>query len=763
MAASTPQIMLNSSHQIAANSPEGSLILIADDDRSTRMLLSQIMQQEGYQVIEAVNGEDCLTAYQRFQPEIILLDAMMPIIDGFNCCDRIRSLPNSASIPILLITALDDDESVDRAFAVGATDYITKPIHWAVLRQRVRQLLQNRHTALELEQRNEQERLIWTIAQRIRQSLNLNDILRTAVWEMRQLLQSDRVLIYRLQDNRMGQVIMESAAAGVASILGQSYPAATLSDEDFQAYSQGRIRTINHIESEVTFLPLTEHLQSLGVRSKIVVPILQDDGLWGLLIAHYSQAPHIWQAWEMNLLQQLSTHLAIAIRQSQFYQQVQQFNADLEAILEERTVELRQRTITLQRSLDFGDTLMRITERVRDSLDESQILQTAVQELVWALDAGCCNLALYDLEHQLSNVVQEYSASIPGYQGRILAMSSYPEIYQQLLQGQSFQFCSIEPSLDRGRVSMFACPIMNGDQPTGDLWLISPAERVLTELEIQLVQQVANQCAIAIRQARLYQTAQLQVIELERLNHLKDDFLSTVSHELRSPISNMRLAIQMLERFMGENREQCGYQGSTNGDCSKGFTYLKILRNECEREIGLINDLLDLQRLEAGYQRSTQELIQPSELITEIADLYQQRAQERQQQLVINLPPALPPITSDLLSLKRVISELLTNACKYSPPGGTITIAAQMQAHRLQISVSNSGVEIPDHELPRIFDKFYRIPSGDPWKQGGTGLGLALVQRLVNHLHGSIQVSSKAGQTCFTIDLIVEHQSTTSM
>ncbi|MGI0486636.1 response regulator [Pantanalinema rosaneae CENA516] len=758
MAAITLQIMVNRNPQSAANSLESCLILIADDDRSTRMLLSQIMQQEGYQVVEAVNGEDCLTAYQQFQPQIILLDAMMPVVDGFTCCERIRTLPNSESVPILLITALDDDESVDRAFAAGATDYITKPIHWAVLRQRVRRLLQTQQTAIELERRNEQERLIWRIAQRMRQSLNLNDILKTAVWEMRQLLHSDRVLIYRVQDDRMGRVIMESAAAGLTSILGQCYSSEMISDDDFQLYCQGQIRTINHIDSELSSPVLIQFLQRLGVRAKIVVPILQDDRLWGLLIAHYSETPRLWQIWELNLLQQLSTHLAIAIRQSQFYQQVQQFNADLETILEERMVELRQRTITLQRSLDFGATLMRITERVRDSLDERQILQTAVQEVVWALDAGCCNLALYDLEQHVSNVVQEYSASIPGYQGRVLEMSGYPEIYQQLQQGQSFQFCSISPSTERGQVAMFACPIMYGEQPTGDLWLINPADRVLTDLEIQLVQQVANQCAIAIRQARLYQTAQTQVLELERLNHLKDDFLSTVSHELRSPISNMRLAIQMLERFMGEGRDQRDRSGVNNADATKGFTYLKILRNECEREIGLINDLLDLQRLEAGYQRSNQDLIQPSELITEVAELYQQRAQERQQQLVITIPPDLPEIISDLSSLKRVLSELLTNACKYSPPGGTITIHAQMQFPHLQISVSNSGVEIPTQELARIFDKFYRIPSGDPWKQGGTGLGLALVQRLVNHLHGTIQVSSSAGQTCFRVDLDINCQ-----
>ena len=117
------------------------LILIVDDDRSMRTLLNLAMTEEGYDVIEAKNGEQGLGEYQLHKPDAILLDAVMPDMDGFTCCEKIRQLPGGEFIPILMITVLDDQNSIDQAFNCGATDYITKPIHWAVLSQRMGRLL----------------------------------------------------------------------------------------------------------------------------------------------------------------------------------------------------------------------------------------------------------------------------------------------------------------------------------------------------------------------------------------------------------------------------------------------------------------------------------------------------------------------------------------------------------------------------------------------------------------------------------------------
>ena len=125
----------------SSNKLDKPLILIVDDDRSMRTLLNLAMTEEGYDAVEAKNGEQCLGEYQLRKPDAILLDAVMPNMDGFTCCEKIRQLPGGELIPILMITVLDDQKSIEQAFNCGATDYITKPIHWAVLSQRMRRLL----------------------------------------------------------------------------------------------------------------------------------------------------------------------------------------------------------------------------------------------------------------------------------------------------------------------------------------------------------------------------------------------------------------------------------------------------------------------------------------------------------------------------------------------------------------------------------------------------------------------------------------------
>jgi len=132
------------------------IILVVDDDTVTRQMIGETMEKEGYKVVEATNGEQCLAVYQRIQPHIILLDAIMPVMDGFTCCIHLQALPRGERTPILMITGLDDKESVDQAFAVGAADYITKPIHWPVLLQRVKRLIQQAQLYQELEAVNQE-------------------------------------------------------------------------------------------------------------------------------------------------------------------------------------------------------------------------------------------------------------------------------------------------------------------------------------------------------------------------------------------------------------------------------------------------------------------------------------------------------------------------------------------------------------------------------------------------------------------------------
>jgi signal transduction histidine kinase len=230
----------------------------------------------------------------------------------------------------------------------------------------------------------------------------------------------------------------------------------------------------------------------------------------------------------------------------------------------------------------------------------------------------------------------------------------------------------------------------------------------------------------------------LQVQELQRLSQLKDDFLSTVSHELRAPMTNIKMLIEVLKLgYSEQNRD----------------TYLNHLERECNREIDLINDLLDLQRLEAGYQTFQPRPIDLREWVPMVVETFNERVEVQNQRLQIEVPDRCPHVFSDPHSLERILVELVNNACKYTPPEALIQVCLDCTATQVEIAVSNFGSEIPAAELPRIFEKFYRVPQGDRWKRGGTGLGLALVKKLVESINGTIEATSANNLTVFTVRL----------
>lgn len=438
----------------------------------------------------------------------------------------------------------------------------------------------------------------------------------------------------------------------------------------------------------------------------------------------------------INTLQDV-TELAVA----------QQRNAALTEKLEANQAELAN-------ALRLESTLKRITDRVRDSLDETNILQSAVEELVKTLNVKSANTALYDLEQETSTVRYEYSDGLPSIRGKVAQLEAYSEVYHPLLAGQYLQFCSIKPSPIRGHVSMFAAPIRDDGGVLGDLWLINDASAYLTEIDIRLVQQVTNQCAIAIRQARLYQESQSQVRELERVNNLKDDFLSTVSHELRTPVTSMRVALQLLGVTLNQEHDLDAELAKPQLQQGRIARYYRILKEECEREISLINDLLDLQRLDVGNHPMALQPVDLPNWLPNLVNGFKPRAKSRELNISVDVPNDLPEFVSDLASIERVLVELVNNACKYTPPQHSIHIGV-LPGHQDNIlfRVVNTGVEIAAAERELIFDKFYRVPSADPWKQGGTGLGLALAQKLVGHMQGTIEVESGNNQTAFIVDL----------
>ncbi|MGQ9836595.1 MAG: GAF domain-containing sensor histidine kinase [Cyanobacteriota bacterium] len=451
-------------------------------------------------------------------------------------------------------------------------------------------------------------------------------------------------------------------------------------------------------------------------------------------------------------------------------QPVEHLNAALEQPVQGQTAQLRQ-------ALNYEATLKHITDKVRDNLEEDQILQTAVRELATGLEVLGCDMSLYNLELGVKTIIYEYGAGLPAKLKSTINLDEQGGLYRRLLAGDPVLLCQLPSTQVRQLTEpllCLACPIFDraphnvechrlldlkslqshtqsadwvasGSCPKnlaifGDLWLFKPIDQEFSELEIQLVEQVASQCAVGLRRARLYKALQNQVAQLESLHQLKDEFLNTISHELRTSISNIKMSLYMIRKTQEEERRQ---------------RYLDILETECSRESKLINDLLDLQRLEAGVEQPLLEPLDLTDWIPAQLRAFEARIAYYQQTLELELDPALdstaPQLWSDRQHLSRILGELMNNACKYTAPGGTIRLRITVepdQSDQIRFEISNPA-EIPANQLPYLFNKFYRVPSGDPWKRGGTGLGLALVKKWVEQLGGKIDVTSQAGLTTF--------------
>ncbi|MBE9187197.1 GAF domain-containing sensor histidine kinase [Microcoleus sp. LEGE 07076] len=229
-------------------------------------------------------------------------------------------------------------------------------------------------------------------------------------------------------------------------------------------------------------------------------------------------------------------------------------------------------------------------------------------------------------------------------------------------------------------------------------------------------------------QEKLYLQSANQQEQLRKLKLMEDEFLSTMSHELRTPLTIMKLAILMLKQA-----EQ---------PLASRAKYLDILEQQCSKQTALVNDLLALKQFEPQQVPMSAIEIDFKRLIQDLAGDFEKKWADKELTLKLDLPKFVAGVETDPDSLKRVLLELLTNAGKYSASGSAVILEASETDGCIVLSVSNFGRGISAADLPHIFDKFRRGTGITDQAIAGTGLGLALVKCLVEHLNGTIDVSS---------------------
>jgi signal transduction histidine kinase len=247
-------------------------------------------------------------------------------------------------------------------------------------------------------------------------------------------------------------------------------------------------------------------------------------------------------------------------------------------------------------------------------------------------------------------------------------------------------------------------------------------------------------------QAKLYDITRKQIEKLRQMNQRADEFLSTLSHELRTPLTSMMLTIRMLrEAELTPDRRQ---------------RYLNILEQQCTQETNLINDLLALQELETNQVSMQWEMVDLQQILADRIQSFEHQWAAKGLQLTVSAPSQPIWFKTDRASLNRILLELFTNAGKYADPHTPVRLTVIQSAEGgFILTVVNQGAGIPPTELPHIFEKFRRCQGVTQKAIPGTGLGLALVKSLIQHLKGTITATSEpiadlpSAETCFTVTL----------
>jgi PAS domain S-box-containing protein len=301
-------------------------VLLVDDDEDdyvlTRDWFSQ-MQGDPFKLEWVESYDAALEAIARHQHDVYLFDYRLGERTGLELLRE--AVAKGCSTPIILLTGQGDHEVDIEAMKAGAADYLEKSQIGAPLLERsIRYAIERKRTEEALRQQAERERLLVEIAQRIRQSLNLTEILNTTVSEVRQFLQVERVFIYRFELDWGGLVVVESLGSdNLKPILGSRLKDPSFAETSLQRYKQGRIQATADIYAADLTQCYINFMAEFQVRAALVVPILQGEDLWGLLVANHCSAPRQWQQLEINLLKQLATQVAIAIQQSTLFEQAQ--------------------------------------------------------------------------------------------------------------------------------------------------------------------------------------------------------------------------------------------------------------------------------------------------------------------------------------------------------------------------------------------------------------------------------------------------------
>jgi PAS domain S-box-containing protein len=706
-------------------------ILIVEDSLSYRSKLRDYLSQDNrynYTILETETGAEGLKQYRIAQPDAILLDYILPDMNGLEFLQALQQQIKKPDLPVVLLTEYEKENLASQAIESGAQQYLSKSVlttenlrlslHNAIkqgelLRQVAELKIQNQKHLEVLDRKEEQLRLALSSAQ-------------MGIWDWNLLT---------------GQIHWNQEHEQLFGLRPGSF------DSTYETFDR-----CMHPEDRAT------------VHQSVVQSIE----------THTSLCHQFRIIWPNGSVHWIET------RGEAYFNRVGQPIRMLGTVV--NIDERQQAQQILQNQLEQQRLVLDMTVRIRQTLDLQEILQTTVNEVRQFLQIERVIIYQFAPDWSGNAIVESVSAGwdtlLATEQIYHPCSESFVKHFQQGLVIANSDIYNAEIDdlhiqlLERLQImANLVVPIFKGDELWGLLIAHHCSEpRIWQTSEIDLVKQLANQVSIAIQQANLFAQAQTELTQrkqaemtLQLLNaeleqrqgveQLKDEFIGIVSHELRTPLTSMQGALGLLAMgLMDDEPEQMKQM-------------IEIASIETERLVRMVNNILDLDKLDANSDALDREWCDAAALIQKAIDVMIGSAAAAGVNLVLNCPSIQIWVVPD--RIVQTLTNLLSNALKFSPPDSIISIDAEIIAerpaqssersesvrfssmtssHQIRFAIKDCGRGIPADKLETIFNRFQQVDSSDSRDKGGTGLGLAICKSIVEQHQGRIWVESEWGQ-----------------
>jgi len=735
-------------------------ILIVDDNPTNLGVLSNYLKGSGFRILVARSGDSALKKVEFVKPDLILLDVMMPGLNGFETCQKLKENEATQDIPVIFMTALAEPEDKINGFKVGAVDYVIKPLHHAEVLARVNTHLRIRDLTRNLQQQNlelqettqdlqeannsllKQTIQLETSSQVARQAtstLNLDELLEKVV----QLIQVQFGYYFVgvwLLDSRTNTLALRAHAHSYGLQLPKQNVTISLDGGNSivtWVYRNKRPYLADDVRTDANYLPSYE-LPDTG--SELVMPLHIGQKIIGILDIHSRQVA-AFSGEDQVVLQTLADQIAIAIRNAELYK-AEQRRRRLSETLEETGR-------MLSSNLDLHQAPSRILELLSSVVpyERGSVMLQQGNEL---------------------EIVSQRGYPDDERAGYITIPISDGDVYKRIAESRQYVLID-DVSKDVGwrqldwlpmNHSWLGVPLIAKHRVIGMISLTRPEVGGFDEEDANLVLSFAAQSAIALENASLYdqinqlnavleQKVALRTEELNKTNHIlerlntnKTDFIKVTSHELRTPITVIKGYTQLLNIMPGVS-------GNANAK-----ELLEGIVSGVDRMYQIVNVMLDVVKIDTQELELRAEPVVLGSLLQKVKSRFQAGLKERQLMVEIDDLKELPIIEAAPDLLDKVFYNLLMNAIKYTPDGGKVWVSGQAITETngdeaVEIVVSDTGIGIDPTHHEQIFEKFYQTGSAmlhstgqTNFKGGGPGLGLAIVKGIIQAHGGRVWAES---------------------